>query len=158
MEFYQGKEGVKEVVERNKKVFAEVDNFLSSTIKLLGKTPAELHECIKSTPMGFPRMGVVVACRLLTICRMSEEECRVLARKMVGVWVNYGFDYVDIRHMYEKGMLGVDKEKDNISLMDMRRLLHCRLRAKIEQGFAKPTSFGFSKLIDLTIFYFENTA
>ena len=68
-------------------MFAEVDNCLSSTSKLLGKNPAE---CIKSIPIGFPHMGVVVASRLLTICRMSEEECRVLAREMVGVWVNFG--------------------------------------------------------------------
>ena len=124
MEFYQGKEGVKEVVERNKKVFAEVGNCSSSTIELLGKTPAELRDCIKSIPMGFPRMGVMLAFRLPTICRMSEDKCRVLAREMVGVWVNYGFDYVDIRHMYEMGMLGMAKEKDNISL---RRLLHCKI-------------------------------
>lgn len=62
-------------------------------------------------------MGVVLASRLLTICRMSEDECRVMAREMVGVWVNYGFDYKDIRHIYEKKMLGMGKEKDSISLI-----------------------------------------
>ena len=67
--------------------------------------------------MVFPSMVVVVvASRLLTFCRMGVDECRVLAREMVGVWINYGFDYMDIRHMYEKEMLGVDKEKDNITI------------------------------------------
>ena len=103
-------------------------------------------------------MVVVLAIRLFNMCRMSEDECKMLARSMVGVWVNYGFDYMEMRNMYEKEMIGVNKEKDNMSLMGMRRLLHCRLRAKVDQGYTKPKSFGFSKLIDLTIFYFENAS
>ena len=103
-------------------------------------------------------MGMGLACRLFKICRMSEEQCLKMARSMVGVWVNFGFDYLDMRKMYDKEMLGMEKDADNVSLMGMRRLLHCRLRAKIDQGFSKPKSFGFSKLIDLTIHHFENAA
>ena len=152
MEYLQGKEDVKTAVEKNKKVFVDVDKALSSASKLLSTSQA-LH-CGE----GYPRMGMVLACRLFKICRMSEEQCLKMARSMVGVWVNFGFDYLDMRKMYDKEMLGMEKDADNVSLMGMRRLLHCRLRAKIDQGFSKPKSFGFSKLIDLTIHHFENAA
>eukprot|EP00092_Neocalanus_flemingeri_P002784 GFUD01002981.1.p1 GENE.GFUD01002981.1~~GFUD01002981.1.p1 ORF type:complete len:779 (+),score=209.75 GFUD01002981.1:40-2376(+) len=154
MEFCQEKVG--KVAKQNKKMFDEMDNILRDECDFITKTRTDLDMNI-SIPPGYPRMVVVLAYRLYYSCHMGVDECKVLARAMVGVWVNYGFEYMEIQDMYKKERMGEGKGMDNLSLMNMRRLLHCRLTAKVEQGFYKPKSFGFSKLIDLTIYYFENT-
>eukprot|EP00092_Neocalanus_flemingeri_P025448 GFUD01027590.1.p1 GENE.GFUD01027590.1~~GFUD01027590.1.p1 ORF type:complete len:790 (+),score=229.78 GFUD01027590.1:53-2422(+) len=161
MEFCQEKVG--KVAKQNKKMFDEMDNILRDESDFIIKTQTDLdmnifiQTNVLSIPPGYPRMVVVLSYRLCYSCRMGVEECKVLARAMVGVWINYGFDYLEMKDMYEKERMGEGKGMDNLSLMNMRRLLHCRLRAKIEQGFYKPKRFGLSKLIDLTIYYFENT-
>ena len=155
LEFYQGNKGMGKVVKHNKEVFVNMDNILSDMDDFTAKAGAHTDPS-SSIPPGYSRMVIGFAFRLSQTCRMSEDECKVLARAMVGVWVNYGFDYMEISDIYEREKIGKDNEKDNLSLMDMRKLLHCRLGAKVDQGFSKPKGFGFSKLIDLTIFHFEN--
>jgi len=105
---------------------------------------------------GFPRMALVVAGRLVDTYEMDQEKCKAMASAMVAVWINYGFSYSELKDMYTK-----EKERDpnatsdDVSLMGMRKLLHSRLRKKVEEGHKMPKKFGFSVLIDLTMFYFE---
>jgi len=94
---------------------------------------------------GYPRMALVMAFRLHSRRGLDEQLSKDLARAMVGVWITYGFTY---REIYDI-CCGTDKpEIVTFKLMDM-------LNKKLIQGYAKPMSFGFGKLIKLTQFYFD---
>ena len=94
---------------------------------------------------GYPRMALVMAFRLHSRRGLDEQLSKDLARAMVGVWITYGFTY---REIYDI-CCGTDTpEIVTFKLMDM-------LNKKLFQGYAKPMSFGFGKLIKLTQFYFD---
>jgi len=111
---------------------------------------------VLSVSKGFPRMALVMAGRLADTSQMKEVNCKAMAAAMVAVWINYGFTYDEMADIYAK-----ERERDaegssgNVSLLGMRRLLHSRLRKKVEEGHEMPRKIGFSLLIDLTMFYFE---
>ena len=89
---------------------------------------------------GFPKMALVMAFFLHTERGMEEQISKDLARAMVGVWITYGFTYqqmCEVCHSREEHLRNM-------------------LNIKVSEGFLKPVSFGFSKLIKLTLFYFSD--
>jgi len=154
MEFFQGMERVKTKVDRSKGIFKEVDKALDVVNEMFDS--AQVQKSVESTPAGFPRMGAVLAYRLSGEIGQSQRKGVKLARSMVAVWVNFGFDYNELDSVYKQEKMTGNLKSDQVSLIGLRKLLHAQLRAKIDQGFSKPKDFSFSKLIDLTIFYFEN--
>ena len=93
---------------------------------------------------GYPRMAVVMAYVLHTQKGLEEQVSKDLARAMVGVWITYGFTY---KHMCQI-CLSADREEAKVEV------LRNMLENKLTEGFVKPMSFGFSKLIKLTLLYF----
>ena len=93
---------------------------------------------------GYPRMAVVMAYVLHTQKGLEEQVSKDLARAMVGVWITYGFTY---KHMCQI-CLSEDREEAKVEV------LRNMLENKLTEGFVKPMSFGFSKLIKLTLLYF----
>ena len=67
---------------------------------------------------------------------------------MVGVWITYGFTYKQMCEI----CLGRGQKQDKVEVL--RRML----TSKLTEGFVKPMSFGFSKLIKLTLYYFAHAA
>ena len=64
----------------------------------------------------------------------------------MGVWITYGFTYQQVCEVFQSR----DQQKVKLDiLMNM-------LNTKVTKGFLKPVSFGFSKLIKLTLFYFSH--
>jgi len=155
MEYLQGKDNVRTVVDNNKETLGKVDKVLNTVRKKLGMS--EVHEYIRSIPLGFPRMGALLASRLMKKSKLTQDDCAELARSMMGTWVSYGFRYSDLATLYEGEIMGENSKSGLVSLIRCRKRLHEMLRNKTSQGFIKPKDFRFSELIDLTIFYFENT-
>jgi len=155
MEYLQCKDSVRTVVENNKETLGKVDKVLNTVRKKLGLS--ELDKQIKSMPLGFSRMGAVLASRLMKKGKLTQNDCAELARSMIGTWVSYGFRYSDLVTLYEGEIMGENSKSGLVSLIRCRKHLHEMLRNKTSQGFIKPKDFRFSELIDLTIYYFENT-
>ena len=155
MEYLKDKDSVKTVVNNNKEKLREVDKILNTVRKKLDTS--EGQKCVESMPLGFPRMGANMASRLMKKSKMTEEECVELARSMIGTWVSYGFRYSDLANLYEGEIRGENSKSGLVSLIRYRKHLHEMLRNKTSQGLIKPKDFRFSELIDLTVFYFENT-
>jgi len=117
----------------------------------LGVDPDEHHEQgipreIMGVEEGYPRMALVMAFFLHTERGLEEQTSKDLARAMVGVWITYGFTY--------QQMCEVCQTRDQEEVKGDR--LRNMLNTKLSEGFVKPMSFGFSKLIKLTLFYFSN--
>jgi len=100
---------------------------------------------IMAVEEGYPRMALVMAYVLHTQKGLEEQVSKDLARAMVGVWITYGFTY---KHMCQI-CLNVDRE--GVKVEALRNMLEI----KLTEGFVKPMSFGFSKLIKLTLLYFD---
>jgi len=92
---------------------------------------------------GYPRMALVMAFYLHTVRGLEEQVSKDLARSMVGVWITYGFTYQQMKEV----CLVVGQQEE---------VLRNMLNNKLSEGFVKPKSFGFSKLIKLTLFYFTH--
>jgi len=113
------------------------------------------HKIVEASE-GFPRMSLVMAGRLADTSQMDGELSKTKAAAMVEVWTNYGFTYDELADIYAtQRERECDANPEDVSLLGMRRLLHSRLRKKVEEGHEMPRKFGFSLLIDLTMFYFE---
>jgi len=95
---------------------------------------------------GYPRMALVMAFVLHTEKGLDEQISKDLARAMVGVWITYGFTYKQMCEI----CLGRGQKQAKVEML--RRML----TSKLTEGFVKPMSFGFSKLIKLTLFYFAH--
>ena len=100
---------------------------------------------IMAVEEGYPRMALVMAYVLHTQKGLEEQVSKDLARAMVGVWITYGFTY---KHMCQI-CLNSDRKEGRVEAL--RNLLEI----KLTEGFVKPMSFGFSKLIKLTLLYFD---
>ena len=125
----------------NEEIVNEVE-VVSEDNGLVEVIPSE----IMGVEEGFPRMALVMAFFLHTERGMEEQISKDLARAMVGVWITYGFTY--------QQMCEVCQTRDQEELkVDRLRIM---LNTKLSEGFVKPMSFGFSKLIKLTLFYFAN--
>ena len=95
---------------------------------------------------GFPRMALVMAFFLHTERGMEEQISKDLARAMVGVWITYGFTYQQMCKVFQS------RDQQEVKVDMLRNMLN----TKVSEGFLKPVSFGFSKLIKLTLFYFSH--
>jgi len=132
MEYLQDKDDVRTIVENNKEILGKVDKVLNTVRKKLGKS--EVHKHIKSMPLGFPRMGALLASRLMKKSRLSQGDCVELARSMIGTWVSYGFRYSDLETMYEGEIMGENSKSGLVSLIRCCKHLHEMLRNKTSQG------------------------
>ena len=95
---------------------------------------------------GFPRMALVMAFFLHTERDLEEQIRKDLARAMVGVWITYGFTYQQMCKVFQS------RDQQEVKVDMLRNMLN----TKVSEGFLKPVSFGFSKLIKLTLFYFSH--
>ena len=95
---------------------------------------------------GYPRMALVMAFYLHTERGLEEQISKDLARAMVGVWITYGFTY---QQMCE---VCLNRDQQVFKVENLRKMLN----SKVSEGFVKPMSFGFTKLIKLTLFYFSH--
>jgi len=95
---------------------------------------------------GFPRMALVMAFYLHTERGVEEKISKDLARAMVGVWITYGLTYQQICEVCQS------RDQQQVK----KDMLKNMLNTKLSEGFVKPVSFGFSKLIKLTLFYFSH--
>ena len=91
-------------------------------------------------------MALVMAFFLHTQKGLEEHISKDLARAMVGVWITYGFTY---KQMCEVCQGAARKE---VKVEILRRMLN----TKLSEGFVKPTTFGFSLMIKLTLLYFTH--
>ena len=95
---------------------------------------------------GYPRMALVMAFFLHTERGLEEQISKDLARAMEGVWITYGFTYHQMCEVCQT------RDQEEVKVDRLRIMLN----TKLSEGFVKPMSFGFSKLIKLTLFYFSN--
>jgi len=155
LEFYQSKKEVKSVVEANKKVVQKIDNILMEADWIDGDVSkkSSIPKSILSTHQGYPRMALVFAFRLYQN-GVRRSECKVLAKSMVSVWVNYGFDYIELKNIYTQKNAFKSNTGEKLTL-DVKEQLHCRLEERVYQGFFKQKTFDISNLIELTFYYFE---
>jgi len=99
---------------------------------------------IMAVKEGYPRMALVMAYVLHNQKGLEEQVSKDLARAMVGVWITYGFTY---KHMCQ---ICLNTDREEVKTEALRNMLEI----KLTEGFVKPMSFGFSKLIKLTLLYF----